>query len=55
MPKFLPDLPKPEQARLEAIVEREAIKFWRTVERVHKAKRPKESNRLKRSKTPDKN
>lgn len=38
MPKFLPDLPKPQQGRLEAIVEREAIKFWRSLERAHKAK-----------------
>jgi len=43
MPKFLPDLPKAEQARLEAIVEREAIKFWRSVERAHKPKTSKES------------
>jgi hypothetical protein len=43
MPKFLPDLPKPEQARLEAIVEREAIKFWRSVERAHRAKTSKKS------------
>ena len=27
MPKFLPDLPKPQQDRLEAIVEREATKW----------------------------
>ena len=38
MPRFLPDLPKPEQARLEAMVEREATMFWRRVERAHKAK-----------------
>jgi hypothetical protein len=38
MPKFLPALPKPHQARLEAMVEREATKFWRSVERAHKAK-----------------
>jgi hypothetical protein len=29
MPKFLPDLPKPHQERLDAIVEREVNKFWR--------------------------
>jgi Domain of unknown function (DUF6968) len=37
MPKFLPALPKPHQARLEAMVEREATKFWWSVERAHKA------------------
>jgi len=36
MPKFLPDLPKPQQDRLEAMVEREALKFWRGVARAHK-------------------
>jgi len=43
MPKFLPDVPKAEQARLEAIVEREAINFWRSVERAHKRKTSKKS------------
>jgi hypothetical protein len=33
MPKFLPALPKRHQDRLEALVEREADKFWRGVER----------------------
>jgi hypothetical protein len=47
MPKFLPALPKPHQDRLEAMVEREATKFWRRIERAHKAKT---SNR-KRTKT----
>jgi hypothetical protein len=28
MPKFLPELPKPQQDRLEALVEREAARFW---------------------------
>ena len=41
MPKFLPALPKPHQARLEAMVEREAIKFWRSVEAAHRAKASK--------------
>src|SRR5207249_3566969 len=54
MPKFLPPLPKPEQDRLEAMVEREAIKFWRSIERAHKAKPSKRSNRSKTSKTADK-
>jgi hypothetical protein len=38
MPAFLPDFPKPLQDRLEAIVEREALKFYERVERAHKAK-----------------
>jgi hypothetical protein len=54
MHKFLPELPKPQRDRLEAMVEREATKFWRGVERAHKAKRSKGSNRRKRSKTADK-
>ncbi len=54
MPQFLPELPKPQRDRLEAMVEREATKFWRGVERAHKAKRSKGSNRGKRSKTADK-
>lgn len=33
MPKFLPELPKPQQDRLEAMVEREAAKFWARVQR----------------------
>jgi hypothetical protein len=51
MPKFLPPLPKPEQDRLEAMVEREAIKFWRRTERAHKVKCSKRSNGTKTSKT----
>jgi hypothetical protein len=38
LPKFLPDLPKREQDRLEAFVEREALKFWRGLEQAHKSK-----------------
>ena len=38
MPKFLPWLPKPQQARLEAIVERELTNWVRRAERAHKAK-----------------
>ena len=45
MPKFLPYLPKPQQDRLEALVEREADKFWRGVERAHKVKRSRASKR----------
>lgn len=43
MPKFLPWLPKPQQARLEAIVEREIAKWVRRAERAHKAKSSKPS------------
>lgn len=38
MPKFLPWLPKPQQARLEAMVEHEVTKSLRRAERAHKAK-----------------
>jgi hypothetical protein len=54
MPKFLPDLPKPQQNRLEAMVEREATKFWRRAERVHRAKRSMESKGRKRPIAADK-
>jgi len=54
LPKFLPDLPKRQQDRLEAIVEREAIKFWKGVERAHKAKTSKKSKGRKRPKAADK-
>ena len=37
MPKFLRELPKVERARLEALVEREAKKSWRRLERAHRA------------------
>ena len=54
MPKFLPELPKPHQDRLEAIVEREAMKFWLRVERTHKTKTSKSSKGRKRAKAADK-
>jgi hypothetical protein len=54
MPKFLPDLPKSQQNRLEAMVEREATKFWRRAERAQKAKGSKESNGQKRPRAADK-
>jgi hypothetical protein len=38
LPKFIPMLPRPQEDRLEAMVEREAIKFWGRFERAHKAK-----------------
>ena len=47
MPKFLPALPKPHQDRLEAMVEREATKFGRRIERAHKAKTSKPRKRIK--------
>ena len=43
LPRFLPDLPRRQQARLEAIVEREALRFWKSLERAHKAKRGRTS------------
>lgn len=45
MPKFIPDLPKPQKDRLQALVEREALRFWKSVERAHKAKRSRKSRR----------
>ena len=54
LPKFLPDLPKRQQDRLETIVEREALKFWKGFERVHKAKTSKKSKGRKRAKAADK-
>ena len=39
IPKFLPWLPKPQQARLEAIVEREITKWVRRAERAPKRRR----------------
>jgi hypothetical protein len=54
MPKFLPWLPKPQQARLEAVVERELTKWVRRAEGAHKAKRSKRTNRSKMSKTVNK-
>ena len=47
LPRFLPTLPTPQQDRLEAIVEREAMKFWRRFERNHKAKASKRRTRAK--------
>lgn len=44
LPRFLPDLPKPQQHRLEALVQRETTKFWRRAEGAQKATRSKESN-----------
>lgn len=49
MPKFLPELPQPYQDRLAAIVEREATRFWRRLERAYKAKTAKPSKGRKRA------
>jgi len=54
MPKFLPWLPKPQQARLEAIIEREITNWVRRAERAHKAKSSKASKGRKATKGPDK-
>ena len=54
MPKFLPWLPKPQQARLEAIIQREIINWVRRSERAHNAKSSKASKGRKQSKVPGK-
>ena len=51
LPKFLPDLPRRQQDRLEALVEREALKFWKGVERAHKAKLSKKLKGQQRTKS----
>ena len=37
MPKFLPDLPTSQKDRLERFVEREALEFWKSVERASRS------------------
>jgi hypothetical protein len=54
MPKFLPALPKPQQARIEAIVDREIGRWVRSAERAQKAKSSKPSSGRKKSKAPGK-
>jgi hypothetical protein len=54
MPRFLPELPKPQQHRLEALVERETTKFWRRAERAQKATGSKEPKGRKRTKAAEK-
>jgi len=54
MPKFLPWLPKPQQARLEAIVEREIAKWLRRAERAHKVKSARHAKGGKRKNATDK-
>ena len=45
LPKFLPDLPKREQDRLEALMERETRKYVKRLERAYKAKTSKARKR----------
>jgi hypothetical protein len=45
MPKFLPWLPKAQQKRLEAIIEREVTTWVRRAERAQKTRRSRESKR----------
>jgi hypothetical protein len=47
MPRFLPWLPKPQQDRLAAMVEREVTKSLRRAERAHKAKTSKRRKRTR--------
>ena len=49
MPKFLPWVPKPQQDRLQVMVDREVAKWARRAERAHKAKRSKPSKERKRT------
>jgi len=49
MPKFLPELPKPQQDRLEAIVEREATRFWKRTERRQQAEASKDRKQMRRA------
>ena len=46
MPKFLPWLPKPQQERLEAIIERELTKWVHRAERARKTKRESRPSRV---------
>ena len=48
MPRFLPWLPRPQQGRLEALVEREVTRWVRGLERAHKAKTSKRRVRSSR-------
>lgn len=50
MPKFIPFLPKRQKDRLEALVQREALKFWRSVVRRGRAKRSATSRQRNRAK-----
>jgi hypothetical protein len=48
LPRFLPDLPRQQQALLEAIVQRETLKYLKSVERAHKAKHARTWKRRQR-------
>jgi hypothetical protein len=50
MPKFLPWLPKAQQKRLEALIEREITRWLRRAERAHKAKSSRRSKKRTRPK-----
>jgi hypothetical protein len=50
LPRFLPDLPRRPQARLEAIVERETLKYLKSLERAHRAKHARKLKRRHRRK-----
>jgi hypothetical protein len=54
MPKFLPELPKLQQDRLEAIVQRETTRFWRRAQHAQKAKEQKRRGRKGAADEPDK-
>ena len=54
MPKFLPWLPKPQQARLEAIVERQIARWVRRAERAHRMKSVRHAKDGKRKNATDK-
>ena len=45
MPKYFPEVSKPDQRRLEAMVQREAEKIWRRAERALRAKRKRTQRR----------
>ena len=45
LPRFLPDVPRPQQMRLEAILEHEAFKFSKSLERAYKTKRSRNSRK----------
>ena len=47
IPKFLPSLPKAQQERLDAIIERQVTKWVSRAERAHKAKTSKRRNRTR--------
>jgi len=52
MPKFLPDLPRPQQKQLDATVEREVAKFRARVLRGSRAKSSTKPKKGARGRTP---